>query len=186
VGDSIIIGKDEIMGMGKVSFLFLELINHLNSNHVYFLFQASRALVQGSICSNWLNSIDLGLEDDLSFEWDRYRLSLIGARISLFDGHDELRWTGGDCTGLLTTKNVYNALAAELWKNKIGGWRRKLWAWDFPQKIKLFSWLLIEDKLLTWNNLHKRGWKGSGLCQLCKGFYFSPLCSMSFHFHYLE
>jgi hypothetical protein len=46
-GDSIITGKDEILGMGKVSFLSVELINHLNSNHVYFLFQARRAPVTG-------------------------------------------------------------------------------------------------------------------------------------------
>jgi hypothetical protein len=89
--------------------------------------------------------------------------------ISISDRHDELRWTGGDCSGLITTKNVYNALATELWKNKIGGWRRNLWGWDCPQKIKLFSWLLIEDKLLTWNNLQKRGWYGPGFCHLCKG-----------------
>jgi hypothetical protein len=154
-GDSIITGKDETLGMGKVSFLFVEFIIHLNSNHVYFLFQASQALVQGSIYSNWLNNIDLGLEGDLASEWDCYRLSLIRVGITLTDRHDELRWMGGDCTGHLTTKNVYNVLVAELWKNKIGGWRRKLWAWDCRQKIKLFLWLLIEDKLLTWNNLHK-------------------------------
>jgi hypothetical protein len=86
-----------------------------------FFFKLEGLLSQGSICSNWLNSIDLGLEGDLASEWDRYRLSLIGAGIALSDRQDELRWMGGDCTGHLTTKNVYNALAAELWKNKIGG-----------------------------------------------------------------
>jgi hypothetical protein len=29
--------------------------------------------------------------------------------------------------------------------------------------------LLVEDKLLTWNNPQKRGWVGLGLCHLCKG-----------------
>jgi len=44
-GDSIITGKDEILGMGKVSFLFAEMINRLNKKHVYFLFQVSRASI---------------------------------------------------------------------------------------------------------------------------------------------
>jgi hypothetical protein len=40
-GDSIIVGKDEILGMGKDSILTAELITCLNSKNVYFLFQAS-------------------------------------------------------------------------------------------------------------------------------------------------
>lgn len=44
-GDSIITGKDEILGMGKVSFLSVEMINRLNNKHVYFLFQVSRSPV---------------------------------------------------------------------------------------------------------------------------------------------
>jgi hypothetical protein len=58
---------------------------------------------------------------------------------------------------------------AELWQKNNGGVRRKLWNWECPQKIKLFSSLLIEDKLLTWNNLLKRGWQGPRLCLLCRG-----------------
>jgi len=119
--DSIIIGKDEILRMGKDYFLSAELITRLNRKNVYFLFQASRASIQGSICPNWLNNMDLGLEGDFASEWDRYRMRLIGVGIAISDRQDELRWTGGDCSGRLTTKNVYYALVVELWKNKIGG-----------------------------------------------------------------
>jgi hypothetical protein len=48
---------------------------------------------------------------------------LIDAGIALSEAQDELRWTGGDCTGILSTRNVYNALAAELWQNINGGMR---------------------------------------------------------------
>jgi hypothetical protein len=51
----------------------------------------------------------------------------------------------------------------------VGGWRRKLWKWDCPLKIKLFTWLVAENKILTWKNLQKRGWVGPGICFLCKG-----------------
>jgi hypothetical protein len=109
------------------------------------------------------------LEGDLAAEWERYRRNLIGSGIQLTTRSDELKWTGGDSSGQLTVKNVYNALSSKLWKNKIGGWRKKLWSWDCPQKIKLFAWLVIENKILTWKNLQKRGWMGPGICHLCKG-----------------
>jgi len=99
----------------------------------------------------------LGLEGELTDEWESYRHWLIDAGITLSKEQDELRWIGGDCTGILSTRNVYNALAAELWQNINGGVQRRIWTWDCSQKIKLFPCLLIEEKLLTWNNLLKRG-----------------------------
>jgi hypothetical protein len=130
------IGKDEIMGMGKGSFLSLDLISHLNEHQMYYLFQARRAPTAGMTCANWLNILELGLAGDLAVEWESHIILLIDSIISLSDTQDELRWMRGDGTGLLTTKNVYNALASELWQKNNGGVRRKLWSWDFPQKIK--------------------------------------------------
>ena len=37
MGDSIIVGKDELLGMGKDSILTIDLITCLNSKNVYFL-----------------------------------------------------------------------------------------------------------------------------------------------------
>jgi hypothetical protein len=82
-GDSIIVGKDELLGLGKDSILSADLISYLNNKNVYFLYQASRVSPQGSICSNWLDSSDLGLEGDLAAEWEWYRRSLIGSGIQL-------------------------------------------------------------------------------------------------------
>jgi len=47
--------------------------------------------------------------------------------------------------------------------------KRRIWSWGCPLKLKIFIWLLLEDKILTWNNLLKRGWIGPGYCYLCKG-----------------
>jgi hypothetical protein len=41
VGDSIIVGKDKILGMEKDYILIVELIIVLNNKNVFFLFQAS-------------------------------------------------------------------------------------------------------------------------------------------------
>jgi hypothetical protein len=35
-------------------------------------------------------------------------------------------------------------------------------------KIKLFFWLMAENKVLTWQILQQKGWQGLGRCYLCK------------------
>jgi hypothetical protein len=57
----------------------------------------------------------------------------------------------------LSTKNL----------RKFGGWRRAIWKWKIQLKIKLFIWLAVEGKILTWDTLQSRGWEGPGLCYLC-------------------
>jgi hypothetical protein len=93
---------------------------------------------------------------------------LIDTGIYLVNRPDELLWNGGDASGQISVKNVYEALSNKLWSYKIGGWRRNLWTWDCPLKVKLFFWLVVENKVLTWENLQKKGWKGPGKCYLCR------------------
>jgi hypothetical protein len=81
---------------------------------------------------------------------------------------DTLIWTGGDCSGLLTAKNVYQALATKIWTPINASWRQRIWKGDCPLKLKLFAWLLIENKLLVWEKLQARGWEGPNHCILCK------------------
>jgi hypothetical protein len=65
-GQSIVIGRDVILGMGKDSLLSNELVEWLNHKNVYLLYQASCDQVQGSLGSNWLNDTDLELEGDIA------------------------------------------------------------------------------------------------------------------------
>jgi hypothetical protein len=46
-------------------------------------------------------------------------------------------------------------------------WHRAFWDWNIPIKIKLFCWFLLENKVLTWDNLLKKGGLGLGICILC-------------------
>ena len=39
-----------------------------------------------------------------------------------------------------------------------------IWSIKIPLKIKLFIWLLFNDKILTRDNLAKRGWMGNDRC----------------------
>jgi hypothetical protein len=44
----------------------------------------------------------------------------------------------------------------------------ELWEWKLPLKVKVFIWLLLEERILTWDNLTKRGFQGRSICVLCK------------------
>jgi hypothetical protein len=101
-------------------------------------------------------------------EWDGFTQHFTGAGIRLQKRPDALIWTGGDSTGFLTAKNVYHALATKFWTQINESWRQKIWKGDCPLKLKLFFWLLIENKLLVWENLQIRGWEGPNRCILCK------------------
>ena len=46
-------------------------------------------------------------------------------------------------------------------------WQR-LWRHQGWMKIKLFMWLVQHRKILTWDNIRKRGVLGPSRCQLCE------------------
>jgi hypothetical protein len=103
----------------------------------------------------------------LAKEWDLYCRGLAEAGIMLLERPDELNWIGGDKSGIISVKNIYGALASKIWSQKSLGWRRTMWKWDLTLKIKLFTWLALENKILTWDNLQGRGWEGPNICYLC-------------------
>lgn len=45
---------------------------------------------------------------------------------------------------------------------------KKVWKFKIPLKIKIFIWLFAKNKILTKDNLFKKGWrKGDKKCQFC-------------------
>ena len=42
-----------------------------------------------------------------------------------------------------------------------------LWSCIIPMKIRCFIWMALANKILTWENLQKRGWIEPGICALC-------------------
>jgi hypothetical protein len=161
-------GLDSILGMGTSAFLSQELLASLKQHNIYFLFQAKGTLHPGTLFTQWKGSTELGLTGNMAAEWDRYCRALLGAGIQLQDHVDELQWIGGDKSGVITVKNIYEALATKIWKQNCTGWRRNIWKWNIAQKIKLFIWLAAENKILTWDNLQNRGWEGPNICHLCQ------------------
>jgi len=121
----------------------------------FFLFQAQGVPRPGSIGNYWVTSEDLDLQGTLAQEWQSFRKTIINNGIKLRPGPNVLKWTG-DSSGRITVKNVYEAVECKKHAFLIGGWRNTLWKWDCPLKLKLFSWLVVENKVLSWDNLQRR------------------------------
>jgi hypothetical protein len=110
----------------------------------------------------------LKLTGNLALEQDNYKRSLQASDISISNSIDELIWTGGDSTGILNTKNVYEAIISTKNFQLIKDWRKRIWKGNIQLKIKLILWLAVEDKVLTRKILQQRGWLGPEMCHLCK------------------
>lgn len=87
-------------------------------------------------------------------------------KILVSGGHDQLRW-GNNNEGTFNLKESKLILLGldshapdRVWQRL---WRHQRW-----MKIKLFMWLVQHRKILTWDNIKKRGVLGPSRCQLCE------------------
>jgi hypothetical protein len=140
----------------------------LHDKSLFYLHQFYSPSKGGPLGDSWLKGTDLLLEPDSSNEWNSYTQLLTEAGVRLRPKLDALIWTGGNGSGQITAKNVYLALAARIWKPLKSICRQRIWRDECPIKLKLFAWLLLENKLLFWDILQGRGWVGPNRCPLCK------------------
>jgi hypothetical protein len=80
----------------------------------------------------------------------------------LKDEPDKVRWLltrSGD----FSVKSLYLYLSAR----RINFPCKVLWKLRIQLRIKVFCWLVIKNRVLTRDNLKKRGRKGKGLCEFC-------------------
>lgn len=79
-----------------------------------------------------------------------------------------LIWAGGDASGNCSVKNLYAAILFQKPMTVDRSWRRQIWGWGIPLKLKLFIWLAGNGNILAWDALTRRGWEGPGICLLCR------------------
>lgn len=80
---------------------------------------------------------------------------------------DDIVWIWTE-SGIFTVKSAYRALKfiprIAIVANRI----HKVWKLNIPPRMKVFGWLMSHNKLLTVDNLNKRGWSLVNRCILCK------------------
>jgi hypothetical protein len=80
----------------------------------------------------------------------------------LCPGEDVITWKFGP-KGRFTVKSVYDALLV----NESGICHKKMWKSKIPSKIKIFLWLVMNNAILTKDNMIRRKWKGDPACYFC-------------------
>jgi ribonuclease HI len=110
------------------------------------------------------SSQDLGIPPDLNLSAWHYEAGR--RKIPIKEGPDILRW-GHSASGNFSVKEAYylqgnyhNQEMDNIW-SKI--WNKALWP-----KVSTFLWLIIHNRILTWDNLRKRGFIGPSICVLCQ------------------
>jgi ribonuclease HI len=68
----------------------------------------------------------------------------------------------------MSVKNIYATPTSTFEWPQVNGWENKLWKWEVQLKKKLFIWMVVENKILTWQVLQGKGWQGPDRCPLCK------------------
>jgi ribonuclease HI len=139
------------------------------SLNIFSLAQLKKEIGVFPLPDLWLHSSDLALGGPSAMELDTFTAALKCTGLSLTDAWDTLTWVGGDGSRITAAKNVYVTLLPDREIDAQPLWLHWIWSWQLPLKLKLFFWLCARDKLLTWENLQRKGWHGPGFCVLCRG-----------------
>jgi hypothetical protein len=92
---------------------------------------------------------------------------IIWTGIELNDENDTLVWSWNTKGGQVNAKQAYEVQCLDDHEVISNEWYLDLWNWKMPLRIKLFCWLMFENRILTWDNLSKRGLIGPSRCVLC-------------------
>lgn len=92
---------------------------------------------------------------------------LFSTGIYLLANADVLVWELNKVTRKVTAQLMYQYLANCFLVQHVKGILHYIWEGKLPLKIKCFEWLCINQKILTWGILQKRGFNGPSWCCLC-------------------
>jgi hypothetical protein len=91
------------------------------------------------------------LVDDLRLGWDKILRD--AANFQLVAEKDLIQWKFGN-NGHFSVKSVYKALTV----SDADPYHMKIWKGKIPAKIKIFLWLIMNNVILTKENMIKRRW----------------------------
>lgn len=101
------------------------------------------------------------LVDEWKKEWDSLMCSI--SQIHLNDEQDKVGWVFGSKNSFFV-KSIYNNLTS----NESGLYHKKIWKGKILAKIKIFLWLILNDSILTKDNMLKRNRHGDPTCCFCR------------------
>lgn len=137
--------------------------SNLRKNGYYSLAQVADADSTIVWRQEWKSAEMIGLRGEEMEQWEGYLSKL---RISLAwikDKDDELLWSMNALGGVYTSKQgVYTSklgcrtLGEGTVVEDLVRWWKQLWKYAYPLKARIFMWLALNNKELTWDSLQKK------------------------------
>ena len=165
-GWNIRVGRDPILGLNGSFRLSAPLLDKLLGNRIYFLAQAALHTTDEGF-TGWVDAQFLNLNGALATEWKEYTYLLKNSGLCLNLDKDTLYWSKNLKSGHITAALAYSSSVHTNVSAHIPNWFKEVWHWKLPLKTILFSWLLMAERILTWDILQRRGFEGPGICSLC-------------------
>lgn len=159
------VGIDRFVGDNICGDLSEELINVFHARGYSLLHHICTHSVDRKFY--WLGSNYFRLEGSLKDEWFGYVMELNRSGVSLRHAKDKLVWSTNSVDGSVTKKFAYDYLFNLFGDHSGKWWARDIWKWNILVKLVCFFWLVLNNMILTWDNLVRRGLQGLGMCYLC-------------------
>ena len=86
----------------------------------------------------------------------------------LNEEEDMLVWDWNCVTWQVNVKDNYAGISQMNYEGDSKWWHKRLWKWCIPMRIKCFYWPCLENYILKWGNLVRRGWWSPSYCILWK------------------
>lgn len=156
-GSNIKFWSDRWCGESSLQQSFLEVFDMSNCTNL--------AVRDCFVDTNWNWNRILG-DNIENFQGLNPSVSEIKEKVSQFKvehGPDIMLWRWSP-TGQFTVRSTYVALSDGATRDRRSS---KIWKLRVPLKVKVFCWLVLRKRLLTADNLVKRGWVGDTACVLC-------------------
>lgn len=142
----------------------LPLIHALAHKGIHYLAQVIREWYFSA--PTFKTADQIGLNGAAAVEWESVRDILRGAGLCYAPGGDCMVWNGPMENNSIIVKEVYRDMIG-IQDGAFTSEFKPYWGWKIPTKITIFGWLVWMGKVLTWENLIKRGHQGPGRCALC-------------------
>ena len=154
-GRAIRLGLDPIVGQGSSFLLPLDLREYLEDYGISTLDQARNLTTFAQ--NYWFSAADLDLDGDWKTLWENYIVGLEYGRIRISKNFDSLLWSHYQYVGVLTAAQGYECIVSSFCLVGQSQVLDLLWNLKIPKNVCCFIWLMLRNRILTWDQLQRRG-----------------------------
>lgn len=153
VGDGswIKLGLDPWVGSGEAYKLTWQRVQTLREHGFFHLGKITNHAISILGRQGWIQAYFLGFEGEDEQIWERYLASLRSSHVRIHDTNDELIWTKNVVDKCYTSKLGYLVLREGGQGQESPYWSKKLWKLKCQLKANIFMWLLLHNRVQTWD-----------------------------------